>query len=422
MTFPAARSGGADDHGIEELLEDWIGLDAGTIGRPAIARAVGERMKALGLADPAAYARRARGDCGERDELVEEVIVAESWFFRDPQVFAHVADVAVTRAALPGRPPIRILCGPAAGGEEPYSVAMALFEAGLQAGQFEIDAIDISRRSLARAAAGRYSANAFRNADSGFRRRWFTMADGQAVLDRRIRDQVRFAWGNLLDPGFAAGRAPYDIVFCRNLLIYLTPAARRQVERQLERLLLADGLLVLGAAEPPIMQGDWIPAGTAALFALRRGIHAPPEKPAGGRPPARPPAPTRPRPAPPGPRPAARPSSPPPPAADLEEVLAEAGRLANEGRLAEAIAVCDRHRPTLPPSPELFFLLGILHQSAGDGDRAESCFHKTLYLDAGHEEALLALALLARQRGDLPMAEQYRQSAARAAARKEERR
>ena len=94
--------------------------------------------------------------------------------------------------------------------------------------------------------------------------------------------------------------------------------------------------------------------------------------------------------------------------------------MANDGRLAEAIAFCERHRPAIPPSPELFFLLGMLHQSAGDGDRAEGCFHKTLYLEAGHVEARLALALLARQRGDLPMAEQYRQSAARAAARKEQ--
>jgi Tfp pilus assembly protein PilF len=62
--------------------------------------------------------------------------------------------------------------------------------------------------------------------------------------------------------------------------------------------------------------------------------------------------------------------------------------------------------------------MGMLHQSAGDTDRAEGCFHKTLYLDADHEEAHLALALAARRRGDRAMAEKYRQSAARAAARK----
>ena len=89
------------------------------------------------------------------------------------------------------------------------------------------------------------------------------------------------------------------------------------------------------------------------------------------------------------------------------------------GKGAEKRLTKSRVWRALAPAPELFFLMGILHQSAGDLDRAEGCFHKTLYLDAGHEEAHLALALVARRRGDATMAEKYRQSAARAAARKE---
>jgi chemotaxis protein methyltransferase WspC len=404
---------GFDD--VEALLRDWIGLDIETVGQAAVQRAVRGRMRAVGSDDPAAFARRLRSDPAERDLLVEDVIVAESWFFRDRQVFQFVADFAVTRAALPAHCPVRILCAPAAGGEEPYSVAMALLDAGLAPEQFAIDAVDISRRGLERAAAGRYSANAFRNADLGFRDRWFKTDGGQTVLTERVRRTVRLEWANILDPGFAAGRPAYDIVFCRNLLIYLTADARRRVESQLDRLLAADGLLLLGAAEPATMKGDWIPTGTASVFALRRGVHA--ASPSGRRGPAA-------RPVPAAPRPRARPA-PGPPAAepdagvDLEEVLAEADRLANAGRLAEAIEHCERQRAALAPAPELFFLMGILHQSAGDLDRAESCFHKTLYLDAGHEEAHLALALVARQRGDTTMAEKYRQSAARAAARKE---
>lgn len=103
----------------------------------------------------------------------------------------------------------------------------------------------------------------------------------------------------------------------------------------------------------------------------------------------------------------------------LDEVLRQAGTLANAGRLAEALAACERGRQGRPPSAELFFLMGMIHQSAGDVDRAEACLHRTVYLDAGHDEALLALALIAAQRGDDRMAETYRQSAARALARKE---
>ena len=404
---------------IERLLEQWIGLDASTVGQPAVHRAVRQRMQAAGIADPAAYARLVRDDPAARDQLVEDVIVAESWFFRDRQVFDFVVDFAVTRAALPGRTPVRILCAPAAAGEEPYSIAMALLDAGLPAEQFVIDAIDISRRSLERAAAGRYSANAFRNADLSFRDRWFTSEGGQAELAETVRRQVRLEWANILDAGFTVGRPHYDVVFCRNLLIYLSDAARRQVEGQLERLVAADGLLVLGAAEPPIMKGDWIPAGSASVFALRRGIHAGRTSPVAARQPRRAPAaPTAAA----GQRvsPVQRPSTPGDltPAVGLEQVLREAGRLANEGRLVEALELCERQRTSLPPAPELFFLMGMLHQSAGDADRAEGCFHKTLYLDADHEEAHLALALVARQRGDAAMAEKYRQSAARVAARK----
>ncbi len=408
---------------VVDLLEHWIGLDASTVGVAAIDRAVRERMKATGITEPMAYATRAWADASERDLLVEEVIVAESWFFRDPQVFEFVTDFAVTRAALPDRSPVRLLSAPAAAGEEPYSLVMSLFDAGLAANQFEVDAVDISRRTLARAEGGRYSVNAFRNADLGFRDRWFHQDGGQSVIAPQIRRQVRFASGNLIDAAFAAGRGPYDVIFCRNLLIYLTPAARRQVEQQLDRLLTADGLLVLGAAEPPIMKGDWIPAGTASLFALRRGIHARPvttKTSVRGPAPAPQPTPIRHAPA------EVRPEKPIEGAtngqASLESVLAEADRLANAGQLADALAWCERNRPLLAPSPQLFFLMGMLHQSAGDFDRAEGCFHKTLYLDANHEEALLALALLARRRGDHAMSEKYRQSAARAMGRKEEQR
>ena len=412
----------------EQLLARWIGLDPDTIGPQAIARAVRIRMEKLGLESPAAALEQAAADPAERDLLIEEVVVGESWFFRDPQVFAFVGRFTATRAALPGRGPIRILSVPCAGGEEPYSMAMGLLDAGLQPEQFSIDAVDVSGAALERARAARYSANAFRNADLAFRDRWFRRDGSAAVLDERVRGLVRFARGNVLDEAFvveslASGRAPYDVVFCRNLLIYLTPEARGRVTAALERLVAAEGLLALGAAEPPIIRGDWIPAGDNSVFALRRGVRMPRDS----WPPHRPDRAEPPRPAP--PRPARPIEGRPPPAAPtpepvagrggtLEDALREAGSLANERRFGAALALCEAHAREVGPAPELFFVMGILHQSAGDPDRAEVCFHKTLYLDATHDEALLALALLAAQRGDAVMAEKYRQSAARIRARK----
>jgi chemotaxis protein methyltransferase WspC len=400
---------------VEAVLRDWIGLDVTTIGTTAVERAIRTRMTAAGVADVAAYAARVRSDAGERDLLVEEVVVGESWFFRDRQVFEFVADFVVTRAGLPGRGPVRILCAPCAGGEEPYSVAMALLDAGLTPAQFTIDAVDVSRAALARAARGRYSANAFRNADRSFCDRWFTADGSGAVLAAPVRDCVAFSQANVVDESFTAGRAAYDVIFCRNLLIYLTAEARGRVEAALDRLLTRDGVVVLGAAEPPILKGDWLPAGATAVFAMRRGVRpvAPPAVPTARaasrrRPPAAPPRP---------PAATAPPAEEPTPV--LANVLAAAGALANQQRHAEALELCERSRQQLAPAPELFFLMGMLHQAAGDLDRAEGCFHKTLYLDATHDEALLSLALLATRRGDPRMADKYRQSAARVLARKE---
>lgn len=412
---------------LAPLLARWIGLDTATVGASAIERACRERMEAIGIESLAAYVDRVTADAEERGELIERVVVAESWFFRDTQVFEFLARFVRQLVRQADRGPARILSAPCAGGEEPYSVAMAMFDAGIASHQFTIDAVDVSQRALERAAAGRYSANAFRNADLSFRERWFQTVPGASQIDPRIRQQVRFIHGNLLDETCLTQLergGPYDVVFCRNLLIYLDEAARTSMERTFERLLGPDGVLLLGAAEPPIIRGGWTAAGETSVFALRRS-EKPVEMPTARPLPRRPRGPLQPSRVAAASVTAAAPTVPPPatpprnesPPVSLDAVLRQAGELANTGRLADAITFCDEHQKHVGPSADLFFLTGMLHQSAGDLDRAETCFHKTLYLDGTHADALLALALIASQRGDGVMAEKYRQSAVRVAAR-----
>lgn len=402
---------------VEAALGRWIGLDTSCLGGQSIERAVRGWLQASGLDDPAALVERGEREPSERDDLIEAVVIPESWFFRDPAVFDFLRSFAVTLAAIPARRPVRILSGPSAGGEEPYSIAMCLFDAGLGKDDFSIDAIDVSSSAIRRARDGRYSANAFRNAEQSFRRRWFREVDGAAVIDEQVRRQVRFSRANLLDAGWAGGRR-YDIVLCRNLLIYLTSDARRAVERNLDRLLADDGLLFLGAAEPPILQAGWIPAGHASTFALRRSPCPTVQRPAattGQR--HRSPAAALP----PAVRPAAVAAGKATANDRLEELLARVGSLANDGRHADALAECEASAREIGPAPELFFMMGMLHQAHGDLERAEGCFHKTLYLDPHHEEAALSLALVAGCRGDERMAESYRGTAARIFSRKAER-
>ena len=465
----------------EELLRCWIGLDPHSIGEAAIRRAVRLRMLSLGIDDVQTFVRLVETDKTERDRLVEEVVVAESWFFRDHQVYDHLRRFVAARIkARPGEP-VRILSAPCAAGEEPYSIAMSLLDSGLQPEQFRIDAIDISRVALSKAKTARYSPNAFRNADSGFRDRWFRMDGGSAVLDESVSRCINFAWANILEVSFVtgaidSGRAPYDVVFCRNLLIYLTTDARSAVERSIDRLLKEDGIVVLGAAEPAILQGNWVADSVGSTFTLRRGVSgesarwpslasrsalAAPRRPKPTLPPpntvasypapspqppqARPsrfPAPASfPAPLAPPPTPLSHsptPLSPPPTpttSADLRcedsgggsatqsvpLILADVNALANARRFSEAIALCESAQRDIGPSAELYFIAGIMHQTSGSLAIAEDCFQKTLYLDASHDEALLALSLLAEQRGDSGQAAQYRRSALRVVERKGDR-
>ena len=410
IRHPVATSPTSACSPAEALLERWIGLDVHTVGSTAIARAVRVRMGACGETDEAVFLAHLTRNDAERDRFIDEVVVPESWFFRDPQVFDTLRQRAATFAASPGQAPLRILSAPCAAGEEPYSVALTLLEAGLSADQFQIDAVDVSHAALGRAAAASYSANAFRGADLTFRDRWFRVQGAAAELDESVRKMVHFSWGNLLDESFAADSRPYDVIFCRNLLIYLTAAARKSVEQTLDRLLAPNGLLMLGAAEPPILKGSWTPVSGNTVFALQRG----------GQATARLPVP------PPVPRPtnatAPRASGaneavePKPPTRD--ELLHEALELANVGRHAEAMEACRRQQQAAGPSAAVFFLMGALHQAAGDLDRAEASLHKALYMDPAHEDAFLSLAVVATQRGDDQMAEHYRQSAARVRSRK----
>jgi chemotaxis protein methyltransferase WspC len=398
---------------IEQLLGRWIGLDPTTIGTTAIDRAVRLRMAAVAAADRAAYLARIAVDREERDRLIDEVVVPESWFFRDEAVFDDLRLLAAARRDAPHLPPLTILCAPCAAGEEPYSVAMALLGAGLAAERFRIDAFDVSQRALGRAVAGRYTANAFRTPDLGFRDRWFQSDGTTAVLDDRLRSRVGFAWGNLLDPGFCAGRGPYDVVLCRNLLIYLDGDSRRQVERTCDRLLAPDGLLVVGAAEPAMLAGRWTAAGGGSSFVLRRVTTAPTpvaKVVSTPRPPATVPvaADRRQR----TPVAAAEPTDP-------EAALREAQALGESGRVAEAIGCCRRAVATAPTASG-FFLLAMLERRAGAVEQAEGCLHKALYLDPDRADALLALALIADERGERTMADRYRHSAARVLVRKGE--
>ena len=407
---------------VKRLLADRIGLDPSSVGEGLISRGVQARMVALGCQDFAVYERLLIDSTEEAQALVEEVVIPESWFFRDARPFEALADHARTGWALePARPPLKALSIPCAGGEEPYSIAMTLLDAGLNIERFRVDAVDVSERSLARAIAGVYGSNSFRGETLAARRRHFREERGRFTVEPGIRSTVRFHLGNLLDASLFQGQPPYDVIFCRNVLIYLDPPARARAFRTLDRLAIEGGLLFLGHADrvEDASESVFAPLTDKGSFAHRKGKPLPV------------PSIDRNRSANPRPKPAAIPvQAVATPAAPIVKkpvvepseptgVLLDRGsELADLGRYAEASTLVERALSRGVSSARAHFLLGLIRQASGDREAAETQFLKAIYLDAQHDQALLALAGLSHRKGDVAAEAGYRRRASRVAARK----
>lgn len=397
---------------IRDQVREQTGLD---LTAADIDRAVARRMSECGQCDAAAYEANITVD--EMRVLVELLVVPESWMFRDIDAFgAAVSAVQRRLSVAPGRA-VRILSVPCAGGEEPYSMAMALCDAGIAPGLFRIEAFDLSEVALARARRGLYTRNAFRGGDLAFRERYFNKVGNDFQICDAMRAQVRFSQGNLLVTDLAAG-GRYDVVFCRNLLIYFDEPTAAAAIARLHALLDADGVLFAGYAEvPTYCRNGFASARVANAFALQKAGAAtlPPEPPAR----AAPVRAARPRPAPASapakPRATRAPVAPPAPAAtpDAATILAQARRQADQGDYAAAAEACKRVLASAPDSADAYFILGLTSECGRDLPAAEGYWRRCVYLKPDHYEALCHLALLAGERGDTAQSDALRQRAAR---------
>jgi chemotaxis protein methyltransferase WspC len=420
---------------VAELLTRRIGLDPATVGEGLIARAILERMTANRIHDPASYAKLAASSETELGELVELVVVPESWFFRDVKPFELLGQVAKSAEMfVPSKQVFRVLSVPCANGEEPYSIALTLLDAGLPPDRFHVDAADVSQRALAKSARAVYSRNAFRNNNHAFRDRYFQPVGKDYVLDEAVRELVQFHHANPLETSFFASAAPYHAIFCRNLIIYLDNAARKQVMDSLYRLLTPDGLLFVGHAEAtPRLDTRFEAIDDSGSFAYRRTtklpepalentkVHQAKDSAIRG---------IQPRPSNPIPKQSvvAVVSTPlnsapvskaaPQPSSSL---LEQASSLANARRHVEAIQLCEQAIQQSGPKSDAYLLMGMIYQATGSLDQAEAALSKAVYLDPTHSEALLSLALLSDRRGDTRAAASYRRRVDRARRTKEPR-
>jgi chemotaxis protein methyltransferase WspC len=399
---------------IEALLRQKIGLDVASIGSSAIARAVRQRLAATANRDLQTYLNHLHTSPEELQELIELAIVPETWFFRDREPFKFLGSYVISEwLPIHQGGILRVLSVPCSTGEEPYSIAIALMEAGLAAKNFHIDAVDISKKSLIKAQRAVYSKNSFRGHNLDFREHYFQQVGDEFQLCESIRSTVNFLHGNLLDFTFSVDNN-YHVIFCRNLLIYFDNSARKQTMHILDGLLAQKGILFLGHAETgEILPDRFVPVSHSLAFAYRKVEHQPQSKvvevgledhlwrkqitlPQAQvsnnlmQDVSRYPSHT-----------SDRPTQP--------SLLETARTLADRGQLDEAATLCEKYLSQNRVSAEAHLLLGEVCQAMGKDEQAEECFNKTIYLEPNNYEALIHLALLKERRGDFSSAEVIRQ-------------
>lgn len=189
---------------------------------------------------------------GELNTLAQELTVGETYFFRHNDQFRAFAEVALPERmrAREGRKALQILSAGCASGEEAYSLAIVTKNTVEPSWEVGIRAVDLNPKVLEKAARGRYSAWALREAPADIQQKWFHPESRDLVLSDSVRGAVAFGLGNLAsDDPILWQPALYDVIFCRNVLMYFAPYQMRAAVARLAASLAPGGYLFLGHAE-----------------------------------------------------------------------------------------------------------------------------------------------------------------------------
>jgi chemotaxis protein methyltransferase WspC len=413
-----------DTTALGELLAEKLGLDSESMGPSFLSSVARRSLHQSGYADLQAFVRAAAADGEIWNKLVENVVVSETWFFRDEAPFEQVVEAVQKNLHVRGTGPIRLLSCPCSTGEEAYSIAIGLTDAGISPDAFAIDAADVSPNSLKLASAAIYRSRSFRGNHHIDRAHYFQHeADTKRWrLKPAFRAMVKFRPANLVSLSGLEDSQPYDIVLCRNLLIYLHTQARADVMAALGRLLTPDGILIVGHAEPAIArEHGFHSVGDPRAFAFTRAAASKVRKQVTtislGRG---------------APNNILESYADPSMSATRRHSEWKAGvsgqsrtivptletirKLGDAGRTQEAIQQCRDYVRRVPDSADGYFLLGVLCGAMKNDADAETALRRALYLEPNHAGALVHLSLNHHAKGDTATAARLRARADRIAA------
>lgn len=391
---------------------------------PSVETALRRAMHRAGISEVSRFLSLLGTEQLPLDDLVAEIVVGETYFMREPDQWKLVRETILPGVVeRHGRSHIvRCWSAGCATGEEAYSLAIVIEEAGLS-DRARIVATDISRPALARAREGRYTTWSLRTVNEEFADRWFRREENLFVLDEKIRRRVRFTCLNLATEAFPSAEADIgeqDLIICRNVLIYFDRQTTARVAEKLFAALAPGGWLVCGSSDP--MLASYAPFEVVVtrqgVFYRRRDFSDP------ARPAPPPHAGVTIEPSPdvvaPRPEPTRAESTPAKrvgvASSDAVAVAARLRALAASDGSAAAEREAARETARCPLDPELHYLRGMLLLDLGRTSDALTSIRRVLYLDRTLAVAHYALGAICERAGDHAGAHRAYRNAARLAA------
>ena len=419
-------------------------------------RAVSRACDESGFSDPQAYVDwvlAAPHSDKELEPLVTSLTIGETYFFRDPGLFAALREVVVPQRIRQARETktLRVWSAGCSTGEEPYSIAMLLDHYGLINSDWSVDllATDVNVKSLRHARKGIYSRWSFRGLSAPMQQRYFDAVDDHHwQLKESIRQRVDFSYLNLAAPPFRIGdnaRCRCDIILCRNVLMYFSRELREQILAELSRMLDDGGWLVVSPSEAGLVAVDGlhsvhikgmvlhrkgvgeVPQSVCPPVLLKRVVASKKTQMKASVPPAK-----DARAAVNVPRPAIPPEELPLTVDHCMELVEQGGYTQAMAQLENLLSCCQSDRRELARvnlllakchanvghtdqaqenleealrldqmNPAAHYLNGVIALEKQDVDRARQSFERALYLDEGYIMAQLSMGMLQGQSGDM---------------------
>ncbi|MFO0860572.1 MAG: CheR family methyltransferase [Phycisphaerales bacterium] len=384
---------------VQHWLVHHAWLDPVLLEGPGFEALIVDRMRELRCNTEQAYVQHLAGDAEEIDRVTAAIAVPETWLFRYPASFELLGEFlrGLLNSAAQG---VRVLSLGCASGEEPYSIAMTALHAGWMPGEIIIHAIDRNPSAIERAKMGRFGQFSLREDVPAWAVAHLTPHGDEVEVSPLIRSMVQFRVGDMMAAGALTANDAYDVVFCRNVLIYLNAGARERLLGTIAERLRPGGLLFVGHAEPLLLpKSRYQRLPNAHSFAVERAdgasrveavamvrpermvvpertrVSALPEFDRGAAVQAR--VPVKPGPS-----------------------LEEARLLANAGKVAESEAMVKAILARSGPDAAALELLGTLRMAARDPEQARRHFEQAVYLEPTRTTSLLQLALIREKVGD----------------------